>query len=523
MCTGDTDALSATDRVIPSWTETIGRQGSRLLGGPLGRHAAIGRHWFFTPLRAVLLAAMITMMLGWFVKAPCIQQTGDGHGGLTLDWTAHRQYVAMCYSDIVPLYSAEHLNTGAFPYKDSWTQQATDANGHTHQQRRYMEYPVLTGMFQWGNAKLASSWERLAGSGLLPTGLPVAVYFDITAFFLALAWIVTVWAVAATARRRPWDAMLVALSPLVIDQLFTNFDALATAFAATGILAWARRRPVLAGMLLGLGGAAKLYPLFLLFPILLVCLRSGRLREGLRAIAAAALSWLVVNLPILANYPRGWSEFFRLNGGRGADPDSLYNVIAGLTNWSGFAHVSTLNTVVAVLFVLCCIGIGWLALAAARRPRLAQLAFLLIAAFLLTSKVWSPQYSLWLVPLAALALPRWKIIITWMVIDALVWIPRMMMYLQEANLSAHEPDRGLPPQFFLGTVVLRDIAVLGLCVLIVREICRPATDLVRRSGDDDPTGGVAEGRSDHLTLPSVGAPLVRMRRGAVTGAAAARG
>ena len=53
-------------------------------------------------------------------------------------------------------------------------------------------------------------------------------------------------------------------SPLVIVQAFTNFDALATAFAATGLLAWSRRKPALAGVLLGLGAAAKLYPAFFL-------------------------------------------------------------------------------------------------------------------------------------------------------------------------------------------------------------------------------------------------------------------
>src|SRR5260370_31058411 len=46
------------------------------------------------------------------------------------------------------------------------------------------------------------------------------------------------------------------------------------------------------------------------------------------------------------------------------------------------------------------------ALAAPRRPRLPQLCFLFLAAFLMTNKVWSPQYVIWLVPLAVLARPR---------------------------------------------------------------------------------------------------------------------
>ena len=64
---------------------------------------------------------------------------------------------------------------------------------------------------------------------------------------------------------------------------FTNFDMLATAFAATGTLAWSRRRPALAGVLLGLGAAAKLYPAFFLLPMLLLCLRAGKLDKWLQA------------------------------------------------------------------------------------------------------------------------------------------------------------------------------------------------------------------------------------------------
>ena len=35
-------------------------------------------------------------------------------------------------------------------------------------------------------------------------------------------------------------------------------------------------------------------------------------------------------------FPRGWSEFFRLNARRGDDMDSLYNVVKSFTDWQGF-------------------------------------------------------------------------------------------------------------------------------------------------------------------------------------------
>ena len=186
--------------------------------------------------------------------------------------------------------------------------------------------------------------------------------------------------------------------------------------------------------------AAKLYPLLLFVPLVILGLRTGRLREVGKAAIATVLTWLVVNLPIMVLFPRGWSEFFRLNTRRGDDMDSLYNVVKSFTGWRGFDQnlgfwqpPTVLNTVTAVLFVSCCIAIAYVVLTAKQRPRLVQVAFLVVAAFLLTNKVWSPQFSLWLVPLAVLALPHRRILLAWMTIDALVWVPRMMFLYGEQN------------------------------------------------------------------------------------------
>lgn len=199
----------------------------------------------------------------------------------------------------------------------------------------------------------------------------VVMFFNVAAFGLALAWLTTVWATSGLAGRRIWDAALVAASPLVIFQIFTNFDALATGLATSGLLAWARRRPVLAGVLIGLGSAAKLYPLLFLYPLLLLGIRAGRLNALARTMAAAAATWLLVNLPVMLLFPRGWSEFFRLNTRRGDDMDSLYNVVKSFTGWRGFDPTLgfwepplVLNTVVTLLFVLCCAAIAYIALTA---------------------------------------------------------------------------------------------------------------------------------------------------------------
>ena len=499
------DLRSADDRDLPSRTDDLSAALSEVVGGPVGRRALIGRTRLFTPLRVMFALALVFLALGWSTKAACLQTIGSGAPDQKVaNWENQRAYYELCYSDTVPLYGAELLSQGKFPYKSSWLE--LDSQGKPQKQYdgspavRYMEYPVLTGVYQYVSMSLAKTYTVVAKATKLPllNGVAeVVMFFNIAAFGLALAWLATVWATALLAGRRIWDAALVAVSPILIFQIFTNFDSLATALALGGLLAWARRRPTLAGILIGLGVAAKLYPALLLLPLLVLGVRTGRLAEAVRTAVAAVVTWLVINLPVLMLYPRGWSEFFRLNSRRTQDMDSLYNVIRSFTGWRGFdpglgfwQPPLVLNGVVAALFLLCCLGIAYVALTAPTRPRVAQLAFLVVAAFLLVNKVWSPQFSLWLVPLAVLALPHRRVLLAWMSIDALVWVPRMMYLYGEHN-------KGLPEQWFTATVLLRDLAVVGLVILVIRQIYRPAQDLVRDRGRvDDPGGGVFDGAPD---------------------------
>lgn len=496
------DRREATTRDLPSRTDAIAGPGSMVIGGPIGLHAVVGRSPRWTPIRVILLIALVFMALGWYAKAGCLQQGPDKTtGALGLDWDNHRQYTALCYADTIPLYGAERLDEGAMPYKASWFED--DGNGG--QQQRFMEYPVLTGMFMYAAAQAAQGWEWAHDNWGVPAALDVVLFFNLVALGLALCWLVTIWATALTAQRRVWAAALAAASPLVIVHIFTNFDAIATAALAVAMLAWSRRNPWLTGIFLGVGMAAKLYPGLLLIPLLILCLRAGKVRDfGLAAVMTAA-TWLLINLPIMVTQFRGWTEFFRYNSDRGTDPDTIFNVVSAISgyNWGTQPGQppSLLNAISMGLFVVVCIAVAFIGFHAPMRPRLAQLMFLTVAGFLLVNKVWSPQYSLWLVPLAVLALPHTRILLAWMAIDALVWVPRMMWYLFQ------ETGDGLPEQWFLSAVVIRDFAVLALCALVIWQIYHPYEDLVRRGRGwrrlavDDPGGGVLDLAPDRMPWP----------------------
>ena len=76
---------------------------------------------------------------------------------------------------------------------------------------RYMEYPVLTGVYQYLSMTLAKTYTALTKLVSVPIVAEVVMFFNIAAFGLALAWLATVWATRAAGRAaRIWDAALVA-------------------------------------------------------------------------------------------------------------------------------------------------------------------------------------------------------------------------------------------------------------------------------------------------------------------------
>ena len=494
---GDLRTLGPQDRVRPG--DGDGATALDAWGGPVGAHAAVGRQRFWTPLRVIMMFAVLFLAFGFFSKAACLQTTTPTDGSAPgLLWNG-QQYFAACYADPLPLYAAQGLDSGALPYQYQWV----DDSGMV----RYMEYPVISGMFQYVTAQAAQAWHAVAPGGLIE----VVKYFVFGCVLLALMWMVAVWATYRSAGRRPWDTLLMAASPLIVFQAFTNYDLMAVAFASVALLLWARSRPVWAGVVLGIGVAAKLYPLFLFGALLVVAIRRRRFLGLAKAAGAAVVAWLAVNLPIMILFPEGWREFFRLNSDRPANPESIYAVIGTLTGWEGFdagraagEAPATLNTVSLVLFALGCVAVLVIGLTATTTPRVAQLAFLIVAVFLLTNKVWSPQYSLWLVPLAVLALPRPRLLVPWMLFDALLWVAHMSYFHGVA-------EKGIGPEVFHPLVLVRDLMVLALCAVVVREIYRPHLDLVRMTHQGtpegpDPLAGVLADPGEPPVAPPEGAP-----------------
>ncbi len=472
-----------------------------------------------------MLLAVVTMTLGTMEKSSCAT-----HG-----YRHEYQYTRLCYTDVLALWYGEHLDTGKIPYLDDETPTGSPS---------YVEYPVLIGAFMGVAEGLThefvpsgpsaaqqaaiDQFARDQSDGLKSSSQQFMIdqyssanataaaadrqaryFFDMTAFFLLLAAIAVVVCTGLTAgRRRIWDAALVGLAPALLLNGDVNWDLIAVAFTAGALLAWSRRRPGLAGLLIGLGVATKFYPLLLLLPLAALCLRAGRLRDLRRCVGGAVLAWLVVDVPVWIANPAGFGRFYSFSETRGTEYNSLfyswqYFVFGAGHPWDPVRSAAGksptwLNFWGVVLLLAALVAITLLCLLAPRRPRLAQVAFLTVLAFVLTNKVFSPQYTLWLLPLAALARPRWRYFLVWQFTEVLLMIT---LYAHLVNVDT-SGSKGIGyAWFFWVGLAPRDLVLLGLARLIIIEMWHPELDVVRGDGGDDPGGGVLDGAPDVFPAP----------------------
>ena len=187
------------------------------------------------------------------------------------------------------------------------------------------------------------------------------------------------------------------LAPSFLFFLTYNWDILAIFFTAAAFYFFKNNKNNLAAAALAFGFSSKLYPIIYL-PALLWKL--GTFKERLKAAGSFLFSAIIINLPLAISNFSSWSYFFRLNSERNSNPDSIWTIarffFRDLT-------VPEINFLSAVLFLALAVFVLW----KFRQENFIKICFLLTLIFLLTNKVFTPQYLMWLLPFFVL-LPELK-------------------------------------------------------------------------------------------------------------------
>jgi hypothetical protein len=375
-----------------------------------------------------LLLALSTLLLvaaSWWSKARCRPPGG---------WQDGAQFTQYCYTDLVPLWFARGLDDGAGPYGE-----------------QPLEYPVVLAVRIWLAAR---------GAHLLPGTAEVGHFLAVNALLTAVE-ALAVLLLLGRARLAPSRLWWWAAAPPLVTYALYNWDVLPVLLLVAAVVAHREGRDGLSGALAGLGAAAKLFPGFLVPLVVLARLRQGRRRDAVRHGAAAAGALVAVNLPAALLAPDGWGRFLELNRERGPHIDSLWALLAQLTGLELGAEA--LNVVGPLLFLAGSVLVVALGIRRLPPDRTWQLVVPVLVVFLLTNKVFSPQYFLWLVPLMALTLRRTAPFLLAVVGDLVVLAVELPFLGGRAGFDP------VLPYALMGTVAaLRAAALTWVAVEVVR-------------------------------------------------------
>jgi uncharacterized membrane protein len=233
-----------------------------------------------------------------------------------------------------------------------------------------------------------------------------------------------------------------------------HWDLVAVAPAVAGLLAAEAGAAGTAGALLAVGASAKLYPA-LFVPLLAVTwLRRGCRREAVRLGQGFLLVSLLLNVPVLLAAPHGWWHVVSFQGDRAASWGSLWFHLfrLPLVREVGHGHAATAANLLSAVALVA--GMCWLARRTWRRP-LDPLALGTAATvvFLLTNKVYSPQYDLWILPSFALLPLPGRLLVAFSAAS-------LAMYLLVFGHAFGLVPRAFLPSF-IGVVVVARALVLG--------------------------------------------------------------
>ena len=376
-----------------------------------------------TKARAIIALALLVSLIS-FAKFSHCESTG---------WATPDQYIHACYSDIPALYGERGLSKGDWAY----------SNGADS-----VEYPVVTGVVMWALAQITPGGEGA-----------VKNYFNINIIFLSLLFIFIALIVF---KIRPEFAYLTPLAPAAIASLYINWDLWAIISMLAAIYWFDRKKLDLSAIALGLSISTKFMPIFLLVPIALIFLRRNQIRNAIRYLFITAAIFAAINLPVYLTTPEGWIRFYELNISRESDWGSLWYAMSALG-----ANMPNTNYLSVLILLAGFAAIAIYVLELRNIPSLAALSFIVLATVMCASKVYSPQYVLWLTPLAVIALIDKRDLHAFWIWQGAELIYHIAIWQHLATVTG--AAFGLPLFGYAIITVLRIAATIYLIAIFVRR------------------------------------------------------
>jgi uncharacterized membrane protein len=347
-------------------------------------------------------------------------------------------YVHACYTDIPALLSKRGLDTNTFPYLS-----ATNS----------VEYPPVIGLGNW------------LISFITPAATPYRFFFDINAIVIMVLFFITALIVREISPRHQY---LLPLAPSVVASLFINWDIWAVVTTLAAIYCFDQKKYEQSGIWLGISISTKFFPIVLLLPIAIIFYRGGQLKQLLRYLLTTFCFWAAINIPIAFFYFDGWWRFFKLNLERGADFGSIWYALSLLD-----LTVLKLNLIYPIISITLFMLLAYYLLKLPNLPNLAAVALFAVVIFTTFSKVYSPQYVLWLTPLAIIALQRDGQLISFWFWQATEIIYHLAIWQYLALLS--DSQFGLPAGGYAISSLLRVFGVSIFTYRLMRDLTISST------------------------------------------------
>jgi uncharacterized membrane protein len=267
---------------------------------------------------------------------------------------------------------------------------------------------------------------------------------------------------------QPQLTYLFIFAPAVIASLFINWDIWAVVTALLAIYYFDQKKFEPSAIWLGISISTKFFPIVLLLPIAVIFYRNKKLKDLSRYLFTTGIIWAAFNLPLMLTYFDGWWRFYKLNLERSADFGSI---------WYGLSLLNidspSLNLIYPLISIGLFAGFTFYLIKLNKTPKLAQVALFSVVIFTTVGKVYSPQFVLWLTPLAVIALTNSRQQLSFWLWQASEITYHLAIWQYLALFTGAQ--FGLPDGGYVIAIALRVVGISCFTYVLMRDLAASPT------------------------------------------------